>query len=174
MADNLFFERLEGFGLTTVMARKNITAASLATALGIMPPAGPTCSKAGDMTFIGTGPDSWLAFRENGTNRWTEELRTKLDGLASVSDQSSGYVVYRLTGKQARPLLQRGAFIDFHPDVFLSGSVASTVIAHINVILWQVDDRPTYHIALFRSFAASFEHWLYETAQSLCPAFPTS
>ena len=91
-------------------------------------------------------------------------LRERLGALASVSDQSSGYVVFRLSGGGARTLLQRGAAIDFQPPAFAPGSVATTVIAHIGVIIWQVDEEPVYDIALFRSFAASFLDWFEATS----------
>ena len=39
-----------------------------------------------------------------------------------------------------------------------------TSIAHIGVQLWQRDDRPTYEIAVARSFAGSLWSWLEEAA----------
>jgi sarcosine oxidase subunit gamma len=87
--------------------------------------------------------------------------------LASVSDQSSGYAVLRVTGPTARHLLSRGAFIDFHPSVFGPGSAAVTTIAHIGVVLWQLDDAPTYDVALFRSYAESFWHWIETTCAAV-------
>jgi sarcosine oxidase subunit gamma len=80
--------------------------------------------------------------------------------MASVSDQSGGYVILRISGPAARTLLQRGAPVDLHPSAFGPGSVAATVIAHIGVIIRQLDATPAYEIALFRSYAASFGHWL--------------
>ena len=73
----------------------------------------------------------------------------------------------RLSGDGARQLLQRGAAIDLHPSVFAAGGGAVTMIAHVGVIFWQVDDRPTYDIATFRSYADNFRHWLDESAASL-------
>ncbi len=91
-------------------------------------------------------------------------LPNKLAGIAAISDQSGGYVIYRIAGRDTRALIQRGVSIDLHPDVFQTGSAASTLIAHIGVILWQIDDAPTFEIAVFRSYAASFRHWLDATA----------
>jgi methylglutamate dehydrogenase subunit D len=41
------------------------------------------------------------------------------------------------------------------------------VIAHIGVILWQLDDAPTFEVATFRSYAFSFRRWLDATAAAL-------
>jgi methylglutamate dehydrogenase subunit D len=39
-----------------------------------------------------------------------------------------------------------------------------TVVSYSNVHLWQVDDAPTYDIAMFRSFAVAFWDWLTAAA----------
>ena len=47
---------------------------------------------------------------------------------------------------------------------FQPGSAALTAIALIGVQLWQVDDTPTYDLAVFRSMAGSFWSWLSASA----------
>ena len=167
MADQLGVEEIHGLGIATVMARKGATGAAIGAALGIVPPEGPHMATANALTMIGTGPQSWLVVKERAVPDFANALSETLKGLASVSDQSSSYVVTRLTGSDARTVLQRGAPIDFHPDCFRTGSAATTMIAHIGVILWQIDDSPTYHVATFRSYAQSFQHWLSATAAAL-------
>ncbi len=73
----------------------------------------------------------------------------------------------RLSGPDARPLLQRGVSIDLHPASFARGSIAVTAIAHIDVVIRQIDNRPTFDIAIFRSFAGSFRHWLDSAAAAI-------
>lgn len=167
MAEPVILQSRDNLGIAAVMARKGMSAGDIGAALGIVLADAPVLSGGGDMIFVGTGPGCWLATRDGATPDFAEELTRRLAGLASVSDQSSGYSVTRLSGQGARTLLQRGAAIDLHPDSFAAGSAATTVIAHIGVILWQVDDRPTYDIATFRSFAGSFSHWLEQTVASL-------
>jgi sarcosine oxidase subunit gamma len=149
------------------MARRSTTAAEIGRALGMTLPEGPHATRHGPLTILGTGPSTWLAISEEGAGDWFDRLHHEIGPIASLSDQSSGYVVWRLSGAFARTLLQRGAAIDFHPGVFKPGSVATTMIAHIGVIIWQVDDEPTYDIALFRSFATSFRRWLDVTAPAI-------
>jgi heterotetrameric sarcosine oxidase gamma subunit len=146
-------------GLATVMARAGGSAA-LAASLDTELPAGPRRSEAHGVAMIGTGPGVWLAVKEDAEPDWATRLAERLGDAASVSDQSSGYAVLRMQGTAARELLSRGAFIDFEASHFTAGSAAVTVIAHIGVILWQLDDAPTYEVALFRSYAASFWHWI--------------
>jgi len=98
---------------------------------------------------------------------WPEGLAGQLDGMASVTDQSAGYSVLRIKGAKARKLLQAGAHLDLHPSRFSAGSSASTVIGHIGVVVWQVDAVPTFDIALYRSYAASLQHWIDATVPAL-------
>lgn len=164
MADQLLVEDLHGLGIATVMARKVTTISAI---LGVDPPTGPGATTANGLTVIGTGPESWLVVKADATPDFANQLSAALEGLASVSDQSGGYAVMRIAGPQARTILQRGAAIDFHPDSFRPGSAVTTVIAHIGVIIWQIDDRPSYHVATFRSYANSFRHWLDTTIAAL-------
>jgi sarcosine oxidase gamma subunit len=52
--------------------------------------------------------------------------------------------------------------LDLHPDVF-TGNVAVTVIAHIGAIVRQCAPE-RFAIAVFRSYAGSFRHWLNASA----------
>lgn len=160
MAKGIEMTECRNFGLATVMLRKHAGHAALGATLQLTLPTGPTWAAGNGLVMIGTGPGVWLAFAEEPSPRWPAELAERLAETASVSDQSGGYVIFRIAGAPARQLLQRGAYIDLDPSAFGAGSVATTVIAHIGVIIWQTDDVPTFHVALFRSFAASFREWV--------------
>jgi heterotetrameric sarcosine oxidase gamma subunit len=150
-----------GMGIAAVMARRGADMTHLAALLGIsaMPVARALKAGSGEI-IIGTGPEMWLVISPDAAPDWGESLAERLAGVASVSDQSGGYALYSLRGAKARQLLQKGAFIDLHPDAFGRGSAATTVIAHAGVILWQTEEEaPAFELALFRSFQASLEHW---------------
>jgi sarcosine oxidase subunit gamma len=149
------------------MARRGVDAAAIGAALGVSLPTRPGTTTAGALTLIGTGPGNWLAVHAAPPADWAESLRDALTGLASVSDQSGGYRVWRLAGPDARRLLQRGVAIDLDPAAFGAGAAAATQIAHIGVIVWQVDAAPTYDVAHFRSHSNSFRAWFDATAAAL-------
>lgn len=172
MASHLHISEASGFGLAAVMARKGATAGAIGERLGLA--LAPTQGWSGDATLalIGTGPGAWLACREAPDPLWAENLATRLAGLASVTDVSGGYRLFRLAGNDAARLLARGAFVDFHAPgcgqgAFGPGSVAVTAIAHIGVIIRQIDEEPSYEIAVFRSLGENFRHWLTTTAATL-------
>jgi heterotetrameric sarcosine oxidase gamma subunit len=168
VADSLIVEERSGFGLATVMGRKAVSPTALGNALGFSPPEGPARIKRDGIAWIGTGPATWLAMTDAPEIGWPASLEQRLKGLASISDQSGSYRIFRLAGDRARSLLQRGAFIDLHADAFPQGSVATTVIAHIGVVFWQTDDDPAaFEVATFRSYAPSFLRWLNATSKGL-------
>jgi methylglutamate dehydrogenase subunit D len=167
VASSLTVTERPTMGIATIMGHKGIDPEAIGSVIGAFPPRGPTRVEGERLALIGTGPNTWLALAETPEPGWSSKLVDKLVGLASVSDQSGAYVLFRLAGKDARRILQRGAFIDLHPSVFWTGSVATTVIAHIGVIFWQLDDAPTFEVATFRSYAFSFRKWLDATTAAL-------
>lgn len=159
MAEPVTVELRSNVTLATIMARKAVSADQLGDALGCPLPEGPSIASNGALTLVGTGPGVWLALGDGREDFAAAGLARRLAGLAAVSDQSSGYTIFRLSGPGARTLLQRGVSIDLHPSAFSAGSAATTVIAHIGVNLWQIDDLPIYEVAVFRSLSTSFRHW---------------
>ena len=66
--------------------------------------------------------------------------------------------------EQARDLLAKGVPIDLHPRAFKPGDAAQTQVAHIGVLIAQIDDAPTYELLAARSFTGSLWSWLEASA----------
>ena len=163
----LLRERVD-VGIATVAARKGQAAAlaeAVQRAYGVALPDGSRHASGDTAGFIGTGPGQWLAVSTQYRNgALAADLARHLKGLASISDQSDGRAVIRLAGPAARAVLAKGLPIDLHPSVFATGSAATSVAALMGVTIWQVDDAPTYDLAVFRSLAGSFWSWLVDSA----------
>lgn len=153
--------------LATVIARKGAgaeLARRLRPATGLALPEGPNRVAAGPMTALGTGPRSWLVMEEGGEPGLADRLAEALGPAAAVADQSDGYAVLRIAGPRTRDLLAKGIAIDLHPRAFDLRSAAVTRCAHLGVTLWQVDEVPTFEMAVARAYAGSFAHWLGASA----------
>jgi methylglutamate dehydrogenase subunit D len=153
-----------GCALATVSVRRSRLQALERRAhelFGLRLPATPKCVSAGAIGFLWTGAGQWLAMTkgEDGT-ALERRLRADLGDLASISDQSDGRVIIRVSGARARDALAKGVPVDLHPGAFRRGDAAVTTVAYIGVTLWQVDDAPTYELILPRSFSADFHEWL--------------
>jgi sarcosine oxidase subunit gamma len=154
--------------LASVIARRGGQEALAARVRGILDldlPDRPRWAAAGPVALVWAGPGQWLAVDQGEEGAIFEDrLRRDFAGLASVSDQSDGRVLLRISGPSARAALAKGVMIDLHPRAFEPGDAALSQIAHIGVHFWQLDDAPTYELAVFRSFSAALWHGLMESA----------
>ena len=154
--------------LASVVARRDqhdVLSGRVRDAFGIDLPVLPRWIAAGPIGFAWAGPGHWLASAEDVQGPAFEaQLRRELAGLASISDQSDGRIVVRVSGPRARDALAKGVLIDLHPRAFGPGDTAVTSVAHIGVHFWQVDASPAYEFTVFRSFAAAFWQWLLDAA----------
>jgi heterotetrameric sarcosine oxidase gamma subunit len=155
-------------GLATVTARKGRHAALLdaaRSAFGADLPATPRRAQGRDVAFIWSGPDQWLACTPRTPAGGIEALlAAPFAGLASVVDQSHGRTLLRVSGPNVRDALSKGVAVDLHARAFKTGDAAATLVSHIPVHLWQIDDAPTYEFAVARSLAQSFWRWLEASA----------
>jgi heterotetrameric sarcosine oxidase gamma subunit len=87
------------------------------------------------------------------------ELADRLRSIATISDQSHGRIIIRITGPKARQTLAKGSPVDLHPDEFTVGKSALTQMAHVVVYLTRTGG-DSFEISLFRGFAESFWEWL--------------
>jgi sarcosine oxidase subunit gamma len=91
-------------------------------------------------------------------------LGVALKGLATVVDLSDGKAVLRISGRRARDTLAKGCSLDLNALVFKPGSAGTTPVALIDCVIWQVDETPTYDLAVPTSFAESLWSWLTSSA----------
>jgi sarcosine oxidase subunit gamma len=93
-----------------------------------------------------------------------EALAKQLVGHAAITEQSDSKAVIRISGARARDVMAKGCSLDLHPRVFKPGDAATTAVALIDCQFWQIDDAPSYDLAVPSSFAESFWSWLAASA----------
>lgn len=111
-----------------------------------------------DATILNTGPGTWLILGNANASALPD-----LDDVAVTFDQGDGYALLRLHDGVAATILQKGIFVDLEKTLAGAGSSVSSVIAHINVTVWRVS-ADVIGVAVPRSFAGSFWHWLIAAA----------
>jgi heterotetrameric sarcosine oxidase gamma subunit len=157
-----------GLALCSVLARRGCEpelAKRVRDKLGVELPPAQKYNRSSSIAIASAGPGQWLIMADQAKSEQFElQLRTELAGLASIFNQSDGRTVVQVSGPRTRDALAKGVLIDLHPSVFGVGSSAVTSIAYIGVHFWQIDDKPTYEFAMFRSFAKSFCSWLIDSA----------
>jgi methylglutamate dehydrogenase subunit D len=157
----LTVKNISGLSIVALIAHKGQTEAlrrEMRDRFGLELPAHPHHISDGQTDFIWAGPEQWLVMGAD------TDLYTKLASpFAATIDQSGGRSLLRLSGPKLRDILRKGVTLDLHPDVFKPHDVALTSIAHISAALWLLDAQ-SCEIAVARSFAGSFWHWLSVSA----------
>ena len=146
-----------------VLAFKNqhaATAKALSKALGVEASTAPGVCNAKDNTQVTwNGPNQWMVISEgDDADSLLATIKKAVGEKAAVVDQSHGRVGLRLSGENARYVMQKICAIDLHERSFSAGSSAQTMVAHIGALVIQVDDQPSYDMFVNRSFARSFAH----------------
>lgn len=156
-----------GLVIATVMARRGQFSAlsgAVRQRYGFELADAATVSGNAHTAFVGTGSGRWLAVFDDPAPGLVPVLQHDLNGLASVVDQSHGFGVLRLSGPAVLLTFEKGVALDLSPEVFKAGAAATTTLAHVSVHLWKVDEAPTFDVAVPRSYAGAFSHWLETTA----------
>jgi heterotetrameric sarcosine oxidase gamma subunit len=168
----VFLAELTGFSLVQVMARRGRwadTAKAAKAHYGVAAPDRPTALFGKQATLVWSGPDQFFALTPaDGLADPLAPLRGVFAGIASLSDQSGGRCLIRISGARARDALAKVSSLDFHDTVFPVGTAAATSIDHTNVGLWRAadaaDGSPVYHLLVFTSFADSLWHTILDAA----------
>lgn len=117
------------------------------------------------LTALRVGPGTWSLLAVPGSpEHLVQHAKAVLGDEISVVETGHGQVFLRLSGTQARHVLSKGCRLDLHPRVFETGHVARTLIAQIPAMLWQIDDQPTFGLAVPITFAQSFVDFLLAAA----------
>ncbi|WP_194238805.1 sarcosine oxidase subunit gamma [Streptomyces spongiae] len=122
-----------------------------------------TTTASGPHTVVWLGPDEWLVLSQADATAVTAELREALQGApGSVVDVSANRTTLELGGPSARQVLEKGCPLDLHPRAFGPGRAVSTTVGPVPVLLWKVDDAPTYRLLPRSSFSGYLARWLID------------
>jgi len=166
-ASGVIIAERTGVSLCSILVRKGAEAAlteRVREVFGVALPLEPRYTGTAPVAFAWAGRSQWLVLREGPSRLFELQLRSSLADVASVTDQSDGRTIVRISGPRARDTLAKGVHIDLHPSVFRPGDTAISIVSNIGVQFWQIDPAPTYEFAMFRSFAVSFWEWLVDAA----------
>ena len=158
----------DGVAVIAVIARRGQFAAlteKFRSRWGLALPPGPHRVEAGEVSVVSIAPGRWLFLQETADpTALAATLATELAGLASIVDLSDARCILQLWGPRLRAVLAKGLPIDIHPERFGPNDAAASMIALIDVQLWQLDDRPCFELAVPRSYAGSLAGWLIASA----------
>jgi methylglutamate dehydrogenase subunit D len=145
--------------IATPLGGEAAFADALRSAFGAEPPdvGQTTLSFDGETCLLGLARDQFLALLPADGPLAAPALAARLGPVAYLTDQTDAWVMLRLEGPLALPVLERTCMLDLHR--FPPGSVARTVMDHLGTILLrEAPDR--FLLMSASSSARSFLHGL--------------
>ena len=128
-----------------------------------------TVVRSPDLCCHWLGPNEWLITVKRPEVSIMKDLEDSLSGLhVAITDLTGGQSLLEIGGRQSRDVLSAACTLDLHPDVFMQGSCAQTILAQSNVLI-----TPTFassvgcvfEVLVRRSYADHLIRWLMDAAQ---------
>ena len=166
MAYNVDIAQRTPYGLLNLRGAEDIRR-QFNNVLGLELPQTPNTATANDgVTAMWLGPDEWLIRTDDGKEpALSAALLEAVKGQhAAVTAVSDAYVIFTVSGKEARAVLNQGTGIDLHPRSFNPGACVRTSLAKTGVILHQLDGKPSYDVYAWRSYTNYLSMWLDKAA----------
>ncbi len=165
----------ENFGSITLHAPKDLAVVNLAVPLGAdakalkavktgygvdLPEPGKSLdTKKGAARLVRLAPDQAFAIFTHATPDAEEAVGKHVKNALYLTDQTDVWTGLEISGAGALAALERVCPIDLHPDAFVVGDAARTVMEHLGVLIIRTGDY-SYLLLSASSSAGSFLHML--------------
>ena len=127
----------------------------------------PNTMSSGQYRIYWLGPDEWqiLCPLERCASL-IANLRTSTSGRhVSINNISAGQVTMGISGSAVRDVLVAGCTLDFHPQVFKSGSCAQSGLSKTAVLIGRLEGPSEFEVVVRRSFAEYLALWFQHSAK---------
>ena len=157
MNEKLFLGKIALFGEGDLFFEK------ISNKLNISLPTSPNTTVYNDkITALWLSQKEWLIVVNPSTD--TEEVTSLQNHISDIHalalDVSDRWTTINVSGKKAIEVLSKGTAIDLDNSVFGSGACAQTALWTVNVIIHQIDEKPTFDIFVDSTMARFLWQWL--------------
>tara|TARA_B100000953_G_C17879252_1_gene377445 strand:- start:127 stop:735 length:609 start_codon:yes stop_codon:yes gene_type:complete len=162
MNEKLFLGKIALFGEDDLFFEK------ISNKLNISLPTTPnTTANNEKITALWLSKKEWLLVVNPSID--TEEVRSLQNHISDIHalalDVSDRWTAINVSGKKAIDVLSKGTTIDLDNSVFGSGSCAQTTLWTVNVIIYQIDEKPTFDIFVDSTMAKFLWQWLEHSSK---------
>ena len=162
MNEKLFLGKIALFGEDDLFFEK------ISNKLNISLPASPnTTANNEKITALWLSPKEWLIAVNPSID--VEEVRSLQNHISDIHalalDVSDRWTAINVSGKKAIDVLSKGTTIDLDNSVFGSGACAQTTLWTVNVIIYQIDEKPTFDIFVDSTMAKFLWQWLEHSSK---------
>ena len=157
MIEKLFLGKIALFGEDDLFFEK------ISNKLNISLPTSPNTTANNDkITALWLSPKEWLiTVNPSIDTAEVESLQNHISDIHALAlDVSDRWTAINVSGKKAKEVLSKGTTFDLDSSVFGSGACAQTTLWTVNVIIYQIDEKPTFDIFVDSTMARFLWQWL--------------
>lgn len=124
---------------------------------------------AGARRSLWLAPDEWLVIDPDDLEDVVAgiELGPGWPAGVTVVDVSAQRTLLEIRGPQARALLARGCPLDLDPRVFGEDHCAQSLLARVDVVMFQFEGRDAFGVLVRASFARYLVAWLRDAIEGM-------
>ena len=156
MNEKLFLGKISLFGEDDLFFEK------ISNKLNISLPTSPnTTANNEKITALWLSKKEWLIVNPSIDTEEVRSLQNHISDIHALAlDVSDRWTAINVSGKKAIDVLSKGTTIDLGNSVFGSGACAQTTLWTVNVIIYQIDEKPTFDIFVDSTLAKFLWQWL--------------
>ena len=161
MNEKLFLGKIALFGEDDLFFEK------ISNKLNISLPTTPnTTANNEKITALWLSKKEWLIVNPSIDTEEVRSLQNHISDIHALAlDVSDRWTAINVSGKKAIDVLSKGTTIDLDNSVFGSGSCAQTTLWTVNVIIYQIDEKPTFDIFVDSTMAKFLWQWLEHSSK---------
>ena len=161
MIEKLFLGKIALFGEDDLFFEK------ISNKLNISLPTSPnTTANNEKITALWLSKKEWLIVNPSIDTEEVRSLQNHISDIHALAlDVSDRWTAINVSGKKAIDVLSKGTSIDLDNSVFGSGACAQTTLWTVNVIIYQIDEKPTFDIFVDSTMAKFLWQWLEHSSK---------
>ena len=161
MIEKLFLGKIALFGEDDLFFEK------ISNKLNISLPTSPnTTANNEKITALWLSKKEWLIVNPSIDTEEVRSLQNHISDIHALAlDVSDRWTAINVSGKKAIDVLSKGTTIDLDNSVFGSGACAQTTLWTVNVIIYQIDEKPTFDIFVDSTMARFLWQWLEHSSK---------
>ena len=161
MNEKLFLGKIALFGEDDLFFEK------ISNKLNISLPTSPnTTANNEKITALWLSKKEWLIVNPSIDTEEVRSLQNHISDIHALAlDVSDRWTTINVSGKKAIDVLSKGTTIDLDNAVFGSGACAQTTLWTVNVIIYQIDEKPTFDIFVDSTMARFLWQWLEHSSK---------
>ena len=162
MHEKIFLDKIALFGNEDLFFEK------ISNKLNIALPTSPNTTTSNDkITALWLSQKEWLIVMNSSVdNEEVKSLQNELSDIHALAiDVSDRWTTINLSGNKAIDVLSKGTSIDLDNSVFGTGACAQTTLWSVNVIIYKIDEKPTFDLFADSTMAKFLWQWLENSSK---------